>query len=190
MNKELYIDYVKLQEIIIEEAKTFGFKLITKLMYTELPFPEDNFNMYINRYDAQYVEEHLSKIRYAKNDFCILSPSDIRVKLDGLYIIYEVPNIQTGNKTTFKISRQYFIDDDVDGLVQHYQNQWDDFNKQLITNEYILNKKKLYSNIIKVDENALIKVEIGGRIYNLYNSFEQDKEGNVIMKIITDDVNL
>lgn len=68
-------------------------------------------------------------------------------------------------------------------------NSSDDFNKQLITNEHILNKKKLYSNLIKVNENALIKIEIGGRIYNLYNSFEQDKEGNVIMKIITDDVN-
>lgn len=125
MNKELYNDYIKLQEIIIEEAKTFGFKLITKLMYTELPFPEDIFNMYINRYDAQYVEEHIGKIRYAKNDFYILSPSDIKVKLDGININYEVPNIHTGNKTTFKISRQYFIDDDVDTLIQHYQNQWE-----------------------------------------------------------------
>lgn len=189
MNKELYIDYLKLQEIVIEDAKTFGYKLITKLMYTELPFPEDIFNMYINRYDAQYIEENLNKVRYAKTDFYILSASDIKVKLDGLNIEYEVPNIHTGNKTTFKISRQYFIDDDVDTLIQHYQNQWDDFNKQLITNEYILNKKKLHSNIIKVDDDALIKVEIGGRIYNLYNSFEQDKEGNVIMKIITDDIN-
>jgi hypothetical protein len=42
---------------------------------------------------------------------------------------------------------------------------------------------------MKVDDDALIKVEIGGRIYNLYNSFEQDREGNVIMKIITDDIN-
>lgn len=189
MNKELYIDYLKLQEIVIEDAKTFGYKLITKLMYTELPFPEDIFNMYINRYDAQYIEENLNKVRYAKTDFYILSASDIKVKLDGLNIEYEVHNIHTGNKTTFKISRQYFIDDDVDTLIQHYQNQWDDFNKQLITNEYILNKKKLHSNLIKVEDDALIKVEIGGRIYNLYNSFEQDKEGNVIMKIITDDVN-
>ena len=189
MNKELYNDYLKLQEIVIEEAKTFGFKLITKLMYTELPFPEDIFNMYINRYDAQYIEENLNKVRYAKSDFYLLSPSDIKVKLDGIYIDYEVWNTHTGNKTSFRISRQYFIDDDVDTIIQHYENQWDDFNKQLITNEYILNKKKLHSSLIKVNDDALIKVEIGGRIYNLYNSFEQDKDGNLIMKIITDDVN-
>ena len=186
MNKELYNDYLKLREIIIEDAKIFGFKLITKLMYTELPFPEDIFNMYNNRYDAQYIEENINKVRYAKSDFYLLSPSDIKVKLGDIYIDYEVCNIHTGNKTTFRISRQYFIHDDVDSLIQHYQNQWDDFNKQLTTNQYnILNKKKLYSNLIKVDDNALIKVKIDGRIYNLYNSFEQDKEGNVIMKIIT-----
>ena len=69
-------------------------------------------------------------------------------------------------------------------MIKHYQDQWNEFNSTLITNEYILNRKKLINLLNNVEEHKLIKVQIGDMVYSLFNSFEEDEDGNVVMKII------
>jgi hypothetical protein len=184
MNIKLFNDYIQLQSIITEEAKVFGLRFINELIASDLPLPEDIFDLYINRFDAKYIEEKMVKIRYAKDVLHVTSTLDIFAKINDLNIEYEVRNFYDGSKINITISRLYFISDNVEGLIKHYQDQWNEFNSTLITNEYILNRKKLINLLNNVEEHKLIKVQIGDMVYSLFNSFEEDEDGNVVMKII------
>lgn len=184
MNIKLFNDYIQLQSIITEEAKVFGLRFINELIASDLPLPEDIFDLYINRFDAKYIEEKIVKIRYAKDVLHVTSTSDIFAKINDLNIEYEVRNFYDGSKINITISRLYFISDNVEELIKHYQDQWNEFNSTLITNEYILNRKKLINLLNNVEEHKLIKVQIGDMVYSLFNSFEEDEDGNVVMKII------
>jgi len=184
MNIKLFNDYIQIQSIITEEAKVFGLRFINELIASDLPLPNDIFDLYINRFDAKYIEEKMPKIRYAKDVLHVTSTSDIFAKINDLNIEYEVRNFYDGSKINITISRLFFMSDDIEGLIKYYQDQWNEFNSTLITNEYILNRKKLTKLLNNVEEHKLIKVQIGDMVYSLFNSFEEDEDGNVVIKII------
>jgi hypothetical protein len=86
MNIKLFNDYIQLQSIITEEAKVFGLRFINELIASNLPLPDDIFDLYINRFDAKYIEEKMVKIRYAKDVLHVTSTSDIFAKINDLNI--------------------------------------------------------------------------------------------------------